>query len=332
MNNTIPKLIEDGSAYSERTIGGTGMSAVIGVNPYFTQMDLWLRVIGAVNQTPDNRNMILGRRYEPIVADMFQGANEWCEVRKNFSGTDAPCRVQDPEYDFITGSPDRILFDGNNPIAGLEIKTANVFSKRKWGESGTNEVPVHYMVQCMHYMGLTGLHDWKLAVLFLDDGQPNEYRSYNISFDEEVWSYMREEAVKWWKEYVEQMKEPPMYDTVGDTTIEYFRQKYPTNTQPIAEATEDEAVLMARLFDTQNELKALEARLEAEKTQLMSVIGEREGIYSPVGKITWKTTKGRYVTDWKSVAEEMNAPEEIVTKHTTQKEGVRMFRATPSKQ
>ena len=331
MSEFVPKLIDDGSPFSEGTIGGTGMSAIIGVNPYVTSLDLWLKVTGQAEPTPDNRNMELGRRYEPIVAEMFQGANDWCEVKHNFSGTDAPCRVMDPEYDFITGSPDRILFNSGRPVAGLEIKTANVFTKPKWGESGSNEVPIHYMVQCMHYMGLTGLRNWKLAVLFLDEGQPQEYRSYNIDFDAEVWNYMREEEIKWWRDFVEKMEAPPMEENVGETTIQFFRQKYPTHTKPIEAATEEEAVLIAQLLDTQNELKAIEARLETDKVRLMSLIGEREGLFSPVGKVTWKRTKDRSTVDWKAVAEELNAPDDVIAKYTTVKDGVRMFRATPSK-
>ena len=328
--NFVPKLIDDGSPYTEWAIGGTGMSAVTGANPYIMPMDFWLRATGQADPVPDNLAMQLGRHYEPVVANIFQGANDNYDVRYNFSGTDAPCRVMDQEYDFIQGSPDRILFQGGVPVAGLEIKTASCFTKNNWGESGSGDVPMHYLVQCLHYMGLTGLHDWRLAVLFLDDGQPNEYRSYQLHFDEEVWQYMREEAVKFWKQYVEPVVAPPMGETVGETTIQYFRKKYPADVKPMEMANDAETILITQLIDAQTELKNLEQQVEVYKASLMNAIGDRQGLTSSVGKVTWKKSKDREVTDWKAVAEALDAPEELIKEHTTTRDGARVFRVAAS--
>ena len=48
--------------------------------------------------------------------------------------------------------------------AGLECKTASPYSADKWKE---DSVPEHYVIQCHHYMTVTGASAWYLAVLIL---------------------------------------------------------------------------------------------------------------------------------------------------------------------
>ena len=55
--------------------------------------------------------------------------------------------------------------------AGLECKTASAYNADKWKDG---EIPLHYVMQCYHYMAVTGKREWYIAVVIL--GQKFVYR------------------------------------------------------------------------------------------------------------------------------------------------------------
>ena len=48
--------------------------------------------------------------------------------------------------------------------AGLECKTASAYNADKWKDG---IVPMHYLIQCAHYMAVTGKKAWYIAVVIL---------------------------------------------------------------------------------------------------------------------------------------------------------------------
>ena len=54
---------------------------------------------------------------------------------------------------------DRLIVGEN---AGLECKTASAYNADKWKD---NVIPEHYLIQCYHYMAVTGKKEWYIAVL-----------------------------------------------------------------------------------------------------------------------------------------------------------------------
>lgn len=331
VDTNFPVLIEDGTDHSTGTIGGIGISAIMGVNPWVRPYDFWLQATGQAVPKQANAAMERGRLYEPVVAEMFGAANQNFVVRKNLNDSDTPCRVRDRRYEYITGSPDRILWKDGKPVAGLEIKTSSVFNRDQWGESGTNQIPKHYLAQCLHYMGLTGLREWYLAVLFLDENEPYGYRSFRLDYDDETWSAMREIAVSFWEKYVVPKVAPSLEMGFGQETIDYFKNLYRYDTKPIESANEEESALIGYLLDAKTEVELAEQRYETLKAQMMEKIGERSGVFSEVGKVTWKKPKDRETVDWKSIATELGADNEMIQRFTTTKETSRIFLVKPAK-
>ena len=47
---------------------------------------------------------------------------------------------------------------------GLECKTASEYLKKEWKDE---EIPVAYLLQCQHYMAVTGYEAWWIAVLMV---------------------------------------------------------------------------------------------------------------------------------------------------------------------
>ena len=48
--------------------------------------------------------------------------------------------------------------------AGLECKTASACNADKWKDG---DIPLHYVMQCCHYMAVTGKRIWYIAAVIL---------------------------------------------------------------------------------------------------------------------------------------------------------------------
>ena len=56
-------------------IGGSEAAAVLGMSPWQSPMDVWLRKMGLVEETPDPRReemFQLGKDMEPVIAKMYE--------------------------------------------------------------------------------------------------------------------------------------------------------------------------------------------------------------------------------------------------------------------
>ena len=140
-------------------IGGSDAAAILGVSPYKTNERLWLEKTG--QEQPEDISgkswVIDGTKSEEHIRELFKLAHPnieyWYEPFNNFAS---------PKYDFIRGSVDGIITmpDGTKGIH--EIKNAEIFglaAKEKWNCT----VPVHYLVQVLHYFNV--FPDAKFAVL-----------------------------------------------------------------------------------------------------------------------------------------------------------------------
>lgn len=117
-----------------------------------------------------------------------------------------------PQHHFLIASPDRFVMSVlGQPIWGLELKTASYASRHRWGESGSHFIPLHYYLQIQHYMLVTGLKCWDVAVLFgqlVKDGA-EEFRIYSFDYDEEIGQAIIEEGGKFWNTYIADAVCPP---------------------------------------------------------------------------------------------------------------------------
>ncbi|MBP3532658.1 MAG: YqaJ viral recombinase family protein, partial [Thermoguttaceae bacterium] len=153
------------------TIGGTTISAIVGASPWLSPRGAYLKLRGEAGPKPDNEAMARGRKFETVIARIFQANHPEYFVARDSDRTSEECddaieRVQDAELSYLTGSPDRVLFGADDTedefkiLAGLEIKTTQAASRSQWGEYGTDKIPLVYLVQCNWYMGFYNVPKW----------------------------------------------------------------------------------------------------------------------------------------------------------------------------
>lgn len=141
--------------YRKNGIGGSDVGAICNLSRFRSPLAVFLDKTGQIPETPDNPRMEAGRRLEQTIADWFS------EVTNIASHNDT-WMYQHPEHPFMLANVDRWVTGEN---AGLEIKNTSEFSRHDWFDGPEETIPVEYMLQCNHYMAVTGAERWYIAVL-----------------------------------------------------------------------------------------------------------------------------------------------------------------------
>ncbi|KAE8757352.1 endonuclease [Paraburkholderia madseniana] len=180
-------------------IGGSDVAAILGVSPWKTPHELWLQKTGRAAReeiTPQQQKRFdRGHRLEPVVLDMLldrlrDDGHEVELLRTNE-------RYIDTEHPFMACEIDfELMLDGEH-VNG-DCKTVHPFAAKKWGEEGTDEVPIEYAAQFMHGLGITGRDRCIVATLIgMDD-----LLIYEVQRDQETIDGIRTRVAQYWNECV----------------------------------------------------------------------------------------------------------------------------------
>lgn len=301
-------------------ISGTDVSAILGINPWASPLDVWLDKRGQAEPKVETMAMKMGNLLEPVVATLYAEETGATLVEPGF--------MRHPIREWQIGTPDRIAlahgFDTSLPgwwDTLIEIKTAR--SGNDWGEPGTDQIPRHYLTQVAWYLGLTELPIAHLAVLI----GASEYRRYVVHRDMDLEAVLLERCDEFWKTNILGGQMPQVDGS--ESASKYIASRFPRNIEPLRVASTEELDLAHRLAKARAATAAAEREQAEAENLLKSAIGEAEGLdLGPFGKITWKATKPRETTDWKAVAAEANIPAEVITRHTKTGEANRRFLPT----
>lgn len=129
-------------------IGGSDASAVVGLNPYKTNIELWLEKTGQSqpDDISDNPLVKYGHDAEVHLRELFKlDFPEYAVwyVENNIWLND--------KYPFGHASLDGWLYDAEGRLGILEIKTTSILQsmqKEKW----KGRIPDNYYIQVLHYM------------------------------------------------------------------------------------------------------------------------------------------------------------------------------------
>lgn len=189
-----------------------------------------------------------------------------------------------PDYPWMLANLDRVVV-GKDTI--LECKTAHAFAGDKWGEEGSDELPDQYLLQCMHYMIVTGYKKCDLAVLI----GGSDFRLYSIDYDEEIAEMLIEEERKFWQDHVLAGIAPDPAN-LGEVKALY------TKDNGIGEEADSDTVTNILLYKkVKDRLKLLEEEESSLKDEIAVAIGEKQFLHDPEGKklVTLKASKTRRI-------------------------------------
>lgn len=135
-------------------IGGSDAGAVCGLNPYSSEMKVFRDKTSEIIDIQDNEAVRQGQDLEEYVAGRFTEATGLKVQRSNYM-------YRSKEHPFMIADIDRLVVGED---AGLECKTVSAYNADKW-EDGN--IPLHYIMQCYHYMAVTGRRTWYIAAVIL---------------------------------------------------------------------------------------------------------------------------------------------------------------------
>ena len=236
------KPTDVGSLDRTTYIGSSDIAAVLGLSPWRTPLDVFFEKMGEIRPPDPDREKLFrrGKRLEPVILDML--ADE-LGIQITARGR----RYRSAAHRFLAAE-----IDGEYEHAGetinVEIKTAHPFASAQWGESDTDEIPIHYAAQAAFALAVTGRARCVVAVLFGADNLV----TYRLERDDETIAGIIDRAVRFWRHNVEK-KIPPDPIKIDDL-MRLFRRDVDT----IVEADEP----TARLLEQYNEARA-EARAAA---------------------------------------------------------------------
>lgn len=185
MESTLGMSREKWLTKRKKGIGGSDAGAICGLNPYASPLSVYLDKTTEEISSCDNEAMRQGRELEDYVAKWFVESTGMKVRRSNVM-------YQNQEYPFMIADVDRVIIGED---AGLECKTASAYNADKWKNG---EIPAHYMIQCYHYMAVTGKRAWYIAVLIL--GQDFKYAK--LEWDKEIIQNLIEVESGFWNKHV----------------------------------------------------------------------------------------------------------------------------------
>ena len=130
------------------TLGGSDAGAVMGVSPYTSVNELWLRKSGRIPEPERSeelqRRLDIGHIGEGFIAQLFAHVT-------GFKVRDDNRMFQHESYDWALANIDRLYVDDKGETGILEIKTVSGPMRKEWDEGA---IPPQYEAQIRFYMGV----------------------------------------------------------------------------------------------------------------------------------------------------------------------------------
>lgn len=261
--------------YRKQGIGGSDAGAVCGLNPYRTAMQVYEDKTTDLTEQIDNEAMRQGRELEDYVARRFMEATGKKVRRANFM-------YYDENYPFMLADVDRMIVGEN---AGLECKTASPYLADKWKDG---KMPLHYQLQCYHYMSVCDAQAWYLAVVIYG----RAFKYYRIERDEEVIRDLRQIEGDFWENHILKRVLPkPDGSELADKVISGYFKKSLKEVIPLTGFDEK--------LGRRQELERLVDELTTEKKQieqeLKLYLGEAETAENANYRVSWKAVSSQRI-------------------------------------
>lgn len=272
-------------------ITASDVSAIVALNPYRGPLDVWL----------EKRGLAPPEEMDPARADRI----EWGHLlephlRRRYAErhgvvVTAEYTKRHPTKRHHGATPDGLVYTpgGSTPLRGWEGKSHSVGVRHLYGPPGTDEVPIHELMQCQWLMHVTDVGRWDLTA-FLDGAE----RDYVIERDQELIDELVARVDPWWQRHVIGGEQPAVTDADADALLKL----YPRHTRDELVPADQAARLAAEnLRAAIAEHAHTESRLELAKNAVKAIIGDASGLdLGQAGKITWRLSKDSHstVTDW----------------------------------
>ncbi|WP_367189897.1 YqaJ viral recombinase family protein [Burkholderia sp. Ed8] len=260
-------------------IGGSDAASAVGLNPYKSQLELWLEKTGrdADLEKPDPKDtttpVYWGTLLEPIVAAAYtqQTGNR---VRK------VNAVLRHPFIPFMLANLDREVIGADVQV--LECKTAGINGAKLWREG----VPEYVELQVQHQLAVTGKQSAHVAVLVC--GQQLDV--HRIDRDDDLIEKLIELEARFWQ-YVETDTPPPADGS--DSADRALRSLFPRDAGSTVDFSDDRnlSATFADLVSVRAEIETREQLESQLKQRIQQAMGEASRAIFETGEVSFKRSK-----------------------------------------
>ncbi len=280
----------------KKGIGSSDAAAAVGLNPYKSQLELWMEKTGRdaelpqLDPTDDTSPAFWGTILEPIVASHYTN-----KTGNRVRRINAVLQHSDPELSWMLANIDREVI-GANDVQILECKTAGINGSRLWKEG----VPEYVQLQVMHQLAVTGKQAADVAVLL--GGQHLEI--YRIERDETMIAQLIKLERQFWN-YVETDTPPPADGSASADTA--LRCLFPQDHGETVDFTVDEELTTAyeTLKQVRETISEQEKQESALKQKIQQAMGDASRAVFASGAVTWKKAKDTVTVDTKALLRDL---------------------------
>lgn len=254
-------------------IGGSDMPIILGLTNYKTPYQLFLEKKGILYDAQEETQLqYWGHRLESIIRDEF--------ALRNKVIVETPDTIINPFISYMRGNIDGFIPKWQ---AVLEIKCSTQFMADLWGESGSDIVPLAYLVQVAYYCMLTNANCAYLAVLI----GGHDYRQYKYDRDNELESMIAIAAENFWG-CIQKNVSPP---AINQTDMKLMFPKH--SPDKIKTINNDYLQQLTKMHEIRNKIKELNDVQEVIRFNIMAYMEDAECLSDSEGKplITWKSNK-----------------------------------------
>ena len=267
-------------------IGSSDAAASVGLNPYQSQLELWMEKTGRgaalpqIDPNDDSTPMFWGSLLESFVAAHYT-RKSGNRVRK------INAVLQHPVHSWMLANVDREVM-GSPEVQILECKTTGMNGAKLWRDG----VPEYVQLQVQHQLAVTGKAAADVAVLVCG----NEYRCIRIERDDALITRLIELEAKFWH-YVETDTPPPADGS--DSADLALRCLYPQDSGNTIDLSHDSdlSAAFADLVAVRDEIAKRE-KFESElKQKIQQRMADASKALFESGEVSWKRSKDGVVLD-----------------------------------
>lgn len=291
---------EDWLRLRKTGIGGSDAGAICGLNPYSSPVRVFVEKTSDQIEKMDSEAMRQGRDLEEYVARRFMEATGKKVRRSNFM-------YRSKEHPYMIADVDRLIVGED---AGLECKTASAFNADQWKDGA---VPRHYLLQCYHYMAVTGKRNWYIAVVVLGQG----FQYAKLEWDEKVISDLIAVEGDFWFNHVIP-NAMPVADG-SNATDQVLDQLYGSKTMPAVIRLDGFEKRLARRNEIGEQLKLLEQEQKQIDQEVKMYMGSHETAICEGFKVSWQSVTSSRLDTKRIKVEQPELYREYLTESTSRK-------------
>lgn len=203
--NTAEMTHEEWLEARKTGIGGSDIAAIMGLSNYATAYDVFKSKMGQNEESSEENELLKwGNILEEPIAQEFSNRTglKIQNVNVMMRHPDKPWALANIDKAIINPEISKVVRYTKEGVLTtdtiLEVKTANEFQKKEWGEEHTDEIPAHYLCQVHWYLGVTGATGCHVAVLI----GGNNFRQYFVPRNEAIIEALFKAGEKFWKDHI----------------------------------------------------------------------------------------------------------------------------------